>query len=209
MRRRGYTITRYADDWVATCRTKAEAKAVLAQARRILQQLGVELNLEKTRIVHVTWGFEFLGFKIKQGTQRMQLQAARIKTNARQNMVYAYPRNKSVQHFKDEIRQRTKRRLSRTTAEIIQLINPVIRGWGLYFCKAHVRKMFNKLDRWIVRRIRSHKHKRWRNAGWIDLPESLLYGQLELVKLIGLIPSLAPRYRSSVKAGCGKTARPV
>ena len=55
-------------------------------------------------------------------------------------------------------------------------INPVIRGWGLYYHKAHVRRRFHRLDGWIVRRIRSHRFKRWRNAGWKRLPERQLYG---------------------------------
>src|SRR6478672_163115 len=57
MRRRGFRLTRYADDWVITCHTRAEACRVLAEATRILQALGVTLNVEKTRIVHVTTGF--------------------------------------------------------------------------------------------------------------------------------------------------------
>src|SRR6478672_625265 len=69
MRRRGYRLTRYADDWVVTCHTRAEACRVLAEATKILKALGVTLNVEKTRIVHVTRGFEFLGYKIKRGSR--------------------------------------------------------------------------------------------------------------------------------------------
>jgi RNA-directed DNA polymerase len=53
MRRKGYQLTRYADDWVITCKSAAEARAALADALRILERLGVHLNPEKTRIVHV------------------------------------------------------------------------------------------------------------------------------------------------------------
>ena len=67
MRRRGFRLTRYADDWVVTCHTRAEACRVLAEATKVLKVLGVTLNVEKTRIVHVTTGFEFLGYKIKRG----------------------------------------------------------------------------------------------------------------------------------------------
>ena len=67
MRRKGYQLTRYADDWVVTCKSAAEARAAIAAARRILKQLGVELHPQKTRIVHVQYGFEFLGYKIKRG----------------------------------------------------------------------------------------------------------------------------------------------
>src|SRR5215831_6300539 len=70
MRLRGYQLTRYADDWVITCKSVAEAKAAVDTARRILKQLGVQLNPEKTRIVHVRFGFEFLGYQIKRGRPR-------------------------------------------------------------------------------------------------------------------------------------------
>ena len=44
----------------------------LAQATKILDKLGVTLNREKTRIVHISKGFEFLGFKIQQGRNRFK-----------------------------------------------------------------------------------------------------------------------------------------
>jgi RNA-directed DNA polymerase len=66
MRRHGYQLTRWADDWVVTCRTRAEAQNVLARAGKILEELGVTLNREKTRIVHIAQGFEFLGFSVLQ-----------------------------------------------------------------------------------------------------------------------------------------------
>src|SRR6202140_4600023 len=53
MRRKGYQLTRWADDWVITCKTAAEARAAVVAARKILEQLGVQLHPRKTRIVHV------------------------------------------------------------------------------------------------------------------------------------------------------------
>src|ERR1700683_5542533 len=52
--------TRLADDWVITCKSAAETRAAVETAGRILKQLGVELHPQKTRIVHVREGFEFL-----------------------------------------------------------------------------------------------------------------------------------------------------
>ena len=59
MRHKGYRLTRWADDWVVTCRTRAEAQSALAQATKILGKLGVTLNLEKTRIVHIAQASSF------------------------------------------------------------------------------------------------------------------------------------------------------
>jgi group II intron reverse transcriptase/maturase len=190
MRRRGYRVTRYADDWLVTCKSRQEAKAALAAAEGILAQLGVTLHADKTRIVHVRHGFEFLGYKIKRGQRPLRLPAEKIRSGVRRGNLYAFPRNRSIQHFKDQIRRRTRRKAPVSTRELITQINPVIRGWGLYFCKAHVRRLFHRLDRWIVRRLWSHRFKRWRNAGWKRLPERRLYGEFGLVKLIALIPSL-------------------
>jgi len=210
MRRRGCRLTRYADDWVVTCRSKEEAKATLSAAEKILEKLGVTLHKEKTRIVHVRHGFEFLGYKIKRGSRPLHLPADKIKSGARTGKLYAYPRQKSVQHFKDQIRKRTRRKAPVRTKTLIDQINPVIRGWGIHFAKAHVRRLFHQLDGWIVRRIWSHRYKRWRCCGWKTLPAAKLYAELGLVNLVSLIPSLGLRKkRASVKAGCGKTARPV
>ena len=191
MRRKGYRLTRYADDWLVTCKSKTEAQAALRAAARILTQLGVALHPEKTRIVHVRHGFEFLGFKIKRGSRPLKLPAQKIRSGIVSGNLYAYPRQKSIDHFKDQIRNRTRRKAPLSTRELIEEVNPVIRGWGLYYCKAHVRKLFHRLDGWIVRRLWLQRYKRWRCSGWKTLPTSKLYGEMGLVNLISLIPSLA------------------
>jgi RNA-directed DNA polymerase len=190
MRHQGYQLTRWADDWVVTCRTRAEAEHVLARAGRILETLGVTLNREKTRIVHIAQGFEFLGFKIGRGKGRLKLNRDRIKSNLNRHDLYAIPTQKSVDRFKDQIRGSTKRCIPLRLGDLIETINPIIRGWGNYYCRSHVRKRFNQLDRWIVRRHWSHRHKRWRNAGWKDYPTKRLRTEFQLVSLVALIPSL-------------------
>lgn len=191
MRRRGYQLTRYADDWVVTCRSAAAARAALATAIRILAALGVQLNPQKTRIVHVRDGFEFLGFKIKRGSRGLRLPASKIRSGTRSGDLYAYPRMKSIRHFKEQIRRLTRRKAPLTTEELIAQINPVVRGWGHYYKAAHVRRLFHQLDGWIVRRIWSHRFKRWRCRGWQQLPSPKLYGELGLANLVALIPSIA------------------
>ncbi|HEX2714768.1 MAG TPA: group II intron maturase-specific domain-containing protein, partial [Candidatus Acidoferrales bacterium] len=104
---------------------------------------------------------------------------------------YAYPREKSIRRFMDQVRQRTRRNSPLRTQELIEELNPLIRGWGEYYKRAHVRTLFHRLDGWILRRIWSHRFKRWRNHGWKQLPEALLYETYKLVNLVSLIPSLA------------------
>jgi group II intron reverse transcriptase/maturase len=192
MRRKGYQLTRYADDWVVTCRSAAEARAAVAAALRILNELGVQLHPQKTRIVHVRQGFEFLGYKIKRGGQ-LRLPPGKIRSGAQSGALYAYPREKSIRHFMDQVRALTRRRVPLRTKELIEELNPVLRGWGHHYKRAHVRKLFHRLDGWIVRRVRSHRCRRWRNGGWRQLPETKLYGEYGLVNLVQLIPSIASR----------------
>jgi RNA-directed DNA polymerase len=61
----------------------------------------VTINPQKTRIVHVRHGFEFLEYKIKRGSRPML--TSKIKTSARRGSLYAYPREKSINHFKEQI----------------------------------------------------------------------------------------------------------
>lgn len=90
MRRKGYQLTRYADDWVATCESAAGARAAVAAALRILNELGVQLHPQKTRIVHVRQGFEFLGYKVKRGKQ-LRLPPGKIRSGAQSGALYAIP----------------------------------------------------------------------------------------------------------------------
>jgi RNA-directed DNA polymerase len=197
MRLKGYQLARYADDWVITCKSAAEARSAVDAARRILKQLGVELHPQKTRIVHVRDGFEFLGYKIKRGKRKLYLPESKIRSQTRQGALYAYPKEKSIRRFMDQVRQRTKRTVPLKTKELVAELNPLLRGWGEYYKRAHVRRLFNRLDRWIIHRIWSHRYKHWRNAGWKRLPERVLYNEHGLVNLVGLIPSLTSRTSES------------
>ena len=173
-----------------TCRTRAEAKVALIWAAKILAKLGVTLNREKTRIVHIAQGFEFLGFKIQRGKGQFKLTRDRIKSTLNRRNLYAIPTQKSVDRFKDQIRTWTKRHTPLRMGGLINTINPIIRGWGNYYCRSHVRKRFSQLDRWIIRRLWSHRTKRWRNTGWREYPTRRLRTEFKLVSLVALIPSL-------------------
>ena len=195
MRRRGYQLTRFADDWVITCKSAAEARAALVAATRILERLGVRLNPQKTRIVHVQQGFDFLGYRIVRTGGNSKLPHSMIQRWNRKGLI-AYPTRKSIRRFRDRVRMLTRRSAPRKTAQLIKELNPTLRGWADYYKRAHVRTLFHKLDGWIVRRIWSHRFCRWRSRGWIELPKVKLYEEFGLVNLISLIPSLASHFGS-------------
>jgi RNA-directed DNA polymerase len=189
----GFCLTRWADDFVVVCKTKAQARRALVFAERFLrEELGVRLNARKTRVVHISQGFEFLGYKVKKGKGfRLPAQMRRDKANSYN--LYAVARERSVQKFKDQIRKHTRRKAPITLKELIEQINPVIRGWGSFYCKAHVRKLFNRLDRWIEYRIYSFLAKRWRNSMYRKYPTTRLIGEYGLVRLTHLIPGLVQK----------------
>lgn len=187
---KGHLLTRFADDWVILCKTRREATQALRDAKEILETLGLTLHPEKTQITHISKGFEFLGYKVKQAQRGLRLPSHKIKKGPNKLNLYAIPTQKSLERFVGTIRNRTKRRVPLKLNELIQSINPVIRGWGNYYRKAHVRKLFNKLQRWILRRIWSHRRKRWRNAGWKKYPVKMLYEVYRLENLTSLIPDL-------------------
>ena len=168
----GYRVTRWADDFVVVCRTRQEAQAARALAESFLRdELGVSLHPDKTRIVDVDHGFEFLGYKVKRG-KGLRLSASKRTSQTNPYNLYAVPREKSVTRFKDQIRNLTQRRAPVTLRHMIEVINPIIRGWGNYYRKANVRKLFHRLDGWIERRLWSFISKRWRNTAWRRYPSS-------------------------------------
>jgi RNA-directed DNA polymerase len=104
----GYRLTRFADDFVVVCNTRREAEAAMALAKTFLQEkLGVSLHPEKTRIVHVADGFEFLGYKVKRG-KGLRMAAHKRTTKANPLNLYAIPRARSVDRFKDSEPDKTK-----------------------------------------------------------------------------------------------------
>jgi hypothetical protein len=79
----------------------------------------------------------------------------------------ARSRRRNLLYFRrahDQVRQRTKRKVPLNTRELIENLNPLLRGWGEYYKRAHGRRLFHRLDGWIVRRIWSHCFKRWHNS---------------------------------------------
>jgi group II intron reverse transcriptase/maturase len=185
MKEKGYEATRYADDFVVQCRSKREAEQALEETKKVIEKdLGLTLHPTKTRLVHVSQGIEFLGYKIGKG------QGLRFKETPKSNL-YAIPTQKSLDGFKEQIRKITWRRNPATLPEMINELNPVLRGWGNYYRKAHVRRQFHRMDGWIEKRIYSFIRKRWRNMAWREYPTSRLREEYGLVSLFHLIPGVS------------------
>jgi RNA-directed DNA polymerase len=159
----GYEMTRYADDLVIQCRSRAEAERALELVRTWTAAMGLTLHPTKTKIVDAeTDGFEFLGYRFVKHRR--------------------FPRRKSLAKFKDAIRAKTHRANGHSLPTIIADINRTLRGWFEYF-KHSYPTTFPSLDGWIRMRLRSilrkrrgsrgrargKDHQRWPNAYFTEL----------------------------------------
>ena len=191
MRRRGYRLTRYADDWLITCRSHGEARAALGGGQADTGEAGCDP--EHRENPYCPCQTRVRVSRLQDQTGQAASQAASLEDHERGSRGNALCGSACKIHpalQEPDPPAYPAPRLLDSTQELIDQINPVVRGWGQYYCKAHVRKLFHQLDGWIVRRLWSHRHKRWRNAGWKRLPERKLIGEYGLVRLISLIPSL-------------------
>ena len=141
----GYRFVRYADDFVVVCKTRKQAEAALTLVKEVMQQLGLSLSPEKTKIASYGKGYEFLGFRLSALSRTM--------------------RPKSVEKFKAKIRQLTRRSYNLDARAIVKL-NQVIRGTANYFATKFSTcvKLYEKLDKWIRMRVRCMKFKRKSSA---------------------------------------------
>jgi len=150
MARKGYEMTRYADDFVVQCRTREEAEEALCAIREWMAAAQLTLHPTKTRIVCIDlWQhFDFLGYRF---------QIHRLKETR-------FPSPKSTKKFRDRIRSKTRRANGHSMERIIAEINPIIRGWFEYF-KHSNKAAFPPMDVWIRLRLRSILRQRSRRKG--------------------------------------------
>jgi RNA-directed DNA polymerase len=160
----GWEMVRYADDFVILCESREEAEQALARVRQWADKAGLTLHPTKTRLVDASQsgGFDFLGYHFERG--------------------HRWPRQKSLDKFKEAIRDKTRRRRPDSMQAIVEDVNRTIRGWMGYF-KHSIANVFAPLDKWIRGRLRTiqrkrHKgkgrargrdHQRWPNAYFAEL----------------------------------------
>jgi hypothetical protein len=128
----GYgTLVRYADDLVVLCKSQGQTVAALARLRVLLAELGLQPKEAKTRIVQLTDGGEgvdFLGFHHRLVRSRVARGTGQVTYLAR------WPSRKAMQHARDRIRFMTMRaRLAAPVEQVVQEMNPFLRGWAGYF----------------------------------------------------------------------------
>ena len=141
MAQAGRRMTRYADDFIIQCRSQKEAEEALAEVREWVEKAGLALHPTKTRLVDASQfgGFDFLGWHFERGLK--------------------WPRKKSLDRFRETIRQETPRNSGQSLARIHTRLNRRFNGWINYF-GGGVRNVYEELDQWIRGRLRSILRKR-------------------------------------------------
>ena len=146
-------LVRYADDFVVMCRNQAQAEGALDKARAILAGLGLELHPDKTKVVDLREGiegFDFLGCHF-----HARVSGRLLESGIRRYYLHRWPSQRSMKRVRARIRTLTGRnRAHQDIREVIDSINPILRGWGNYFRTGNAAKKFNQLDSYVWRRLR-------------------------------------------------------
>jgi len=161
-RRKGlpnWRVVRYADDFaVLTDGTGQDAAALREEIAGVLAGLGLRLSQAKTRMVHMSEGFSFLGFRIQW----------RRKRGTGKHYVYTFIDDRPVRSVKAKIRALTPRTSQQDLEYVLTRLNQVMHGWANYFRHAVAKNVFAMLDNfawWRVIRMLTERH-RWR---WKDV----------------------------------------
>ncbi|MFH1330930.1 MAG: group II intron reverse transcriptase/maturase [Actinomycetota bacterium] len=164
-----YRLVRYADDFVVlVAGTREHAEQQRAGVAAVLSEVGLRLNEEKTGVVHIDEGFDFLGFRIRRDRKRGSGKA----------YIYTYPSKRSVASIKRKIKAVTRQTTSQSLEHLLCQLNPVLRGWTAYFRHGVSAATYAYLRHYTWRRVvvwLRHKHPRanWKqmrrqylDAGW-------------------------------------------
>jgi RNA-directed DNA polymerase len=144
---------RYADDLVVLCHSQQQAGQVKARLAEWLTPRGLAFNEDKTKIVHLSEGFDFLGFGVRRYPNRKLL----IK-----------PSQAAIRRARERLASETRTLRGGNATAVIAALNPVIRGWAAYYRGVVSSGVFSSLDgymwkltyKWATWR-HNNKPKRW------------------------------------------------
>ncbi|WP_089131720.1 group II intron reverse transcriptase/maturase, partial [Tolypothrix sp. NIES-4075] len=155
-------LVRYADDFVVFCESKEDAENAVKILSEWMKPKGLTLSDEKTKIIHLNEGFDFLGFNIR------QYQVSTSKTGLK---LLIKPSKKSVQNIRSKLRSEWHNYKGKPVDAVIKKLNPIIRGEANYFRTGVSSEIFNSLDHWLYekqKRYVKHAHRKksdkWRKA---------------------------------------------
>jgi RNA-directed DNA polymerase len=179
-RRGKYThvqYARFADDLVILVDSHPRqdwlVKAVEKRLREEFAKLGVEINEEKSRTVDLTKGesFCFLGFEYR-----------RILSRNKRWRPQFVPRLKKRTALLAKLREIFRRLVSQPIGRVIEIINPILRGWVNYFSVGHSSRCFSFVKDWVDKKTRRHlmRARQRSGFGWQRWSRTWLYDRLGL-----------------------------
>jgi RNA-directed DNA polymerase len=152
-----YRLVRYADDFVVMVSgTKAHAEDLRDEVAAVLSPMGLRLSEEKTMIVHIDDGFDFLGFRIQRQTKRGSNKA----------FVYTWPSKKSLASIKAKVKAITKQGTNNPLSVLLRQLNGVLRGWTTYFRHGVSKATFAYLHQYTWLRVVGWLRRKHRRANW-------------------------------------------
>ena len=182
---------RFADDSVILVDAYARHgwlfRAVNQRLREELAKLHVEINEEKSRYVDLAKGesFGFLGFEFR-----------RIRSLRGKWRPYYPPRLKQRTALLQKLKDIFRRFDSQPVSRVVQLINPIVRGWVNYFAIGDASRCFGFVKDWVEKKVRRHlmRARNRKGFGWQKWSRRWLYDDLRLFNNYRLRrPSLMPK----------------
>ncbi|WP_239063337.1 group II intron reverse transcriptase/maturase [Streptomyces sp. SID13031] len=145
-------LVRYADDFVVMCHTRHQAEQVWQRLGEWLAPRGLAFNEDKTHIVHVEQGFDFLGFNIRRYRGKLLIK----------------PSPAAVKRIRQRLATEVRSLRGANAEAVIRRLNPIIRGWAAYYRSAVSKEVFSTVDhhlwghlyRWALR-AHQNKPRRW------------------------------------------------
>ena len=154
-------VVRYADDEVVFCESREDAEKAKEELSAWLAERGLTLSEEKARIVHLTEGFDFLGFNVRHYHCP--------KSTRTGYKLLIRPSKKSVSAVREKLRAAWLELKGHSITAVLYRLNPIIRGWANYFRTGVSSRVFGKLDNWMfirevrhVKRTHPNKSEDWR-----------------------------------------------
>lgn len=155
-----YRLVRYADDFVVLVSgTREHAEAVRAEVATVLGPVGLSLSPEKTTVVHIDEGFDFLGFRIQRHRKR----------GTAKRYVYTFPSRKSLDSVKRKVKAITTQGTNQPLSKLLDQLNMVLRGWTSYFRHAVAHRAFRYLAHYTWWRVVRWIHRKHRKTNWNTL----------------------------------------
>ena len=140
-------LIRYADDLVALCHSRQQAEQVKERLTAWLAPRGLSFNEDKTQIVHLSEGFDFLGFNVRHYRSRGKL--------------LIKPSKAAVKRFRARLRAEVRSLHGANAMAVISRLNPILRGWAGYYRTVVSKKVFGDIDHtlwWTMFKWGRHQH---------------------------------------------------